>query len=83
MEQNEMKHKFNSIVWIFCEVFRFRTPNWRGRKMRKNDGMEWEGMNTITYHSIPFHSFLKNPNNGISLHTTIYHYIPFHSINSN
>jgi hypothetical protein len=51
MERNEMKHKFNSIVWIFCEVFRFRTPNWRGRKMRKNDGMEWN-----EYHHIPLHS---------------------------
>jgi hypothetical protein len=40
--------------------------------MRKND---W--MNTIMYH-YTLRSFLKNPNNGILLHTTTYHFISFH-----
>jgi hypothetical protein len=27
------------------------TPNWRGRKIRENDGMRWN-----QYHQIPLHS---------------------------
>jgi hypothetical protein len=44
--RNKIEHKFHSIVWTFYEVLYSisYTPNWRGREMRENDGIELNRM---------------------------------------
>jgi hypothetical protein len=82
-----MEHKFNYIVCIIYGVFVFHLIHLKLEGEEIWDKMmEWNRTERIPSYTTSFYSFLKNPNNGNSLHTTIYHfissihYIPSHSI---
>ena len=66
-ERDEIEYKLYYIVCIFYGkvVFHPIHPNWSENKCEKKDGMRLN-----EYHHIPFHLFLKNPNNRTPLYTT-------------